>query len=61
MLVMVTLCRNRLPSRTPVKAETDPVITLAQAWLSSYEALPAEQAQPVYLRDNVAKKQQGKL
>lgn len=34
------------------------VLTLAQAWLLSNEALPAEQAQPVYLRDNVAKKKQ---
>lgn len=32
------------------------VITLAREWLRDNEALPAEQAQPVYLRDNVAKK-----
>ncbi len=32
------------------------VISLAQDWLRDNEALPAEQAQPVYLRDNVAKK-----
>jgi tRNA threonylcarbamoyladenosine biosynthesis protein TsaB len=32
------------------------VITLAQDWLRGNEALPAEQAQPVYLRDDVAKK-----
>jgi tRNA threonylcarbamoyladenosine biosynthesis protein TsaB len=34
------------------------VITLAQDWLRDNEALPAERAQPVYLRDNVAKKSQ---
>lgn len=32
------------------------VLTLAQEWLLHNEALPAEMAQPVYLRDNVAKK-----
>ncbi len=32
------------------------LVTLAQDWLLSNAALPAEQAQPVYLRDNVAKK-----
>lgn len=32
------------------------VITLAQDWLNTNEAMPAEQAQPVYLRDNVASK-----
>jgi len=31
---------------------------LAQEWLRDHEALPADQAQPVYLRDNVAKKPQ---
>lgn len=34
------------------------VLKLAQEWLLTHEALPAEQAQPVYLRDNVAKKMQ---
>jgi tRNA threonylcarbamoyladenosine biosynthesis protein TsaB len=32
------------------------VLKLAREWLLTHEALPAEQAQPVYLRDNVAKK-----
>ena len=32
------------------------VLQLAQEWLKSHEPLTAEQAQPVYLRDNVAKK-----
>lgn len=38
------------------KAST--IIKLAQEWLRDSNALPAEQAQPVYLRDNVAKKKQ---
>jgi len=32
------------------------VVKLAQEWLRDHEALPAEMAQPVYLRDNVAQK-----
>ena len=32
------------------------VLKLAQEWLLDNEALPADQAQPVYLRDNVVKK-----
>lgn len=32
------------------------VIEIARDWLLTHEALPAEQAQPVYLRNNVAKK-----
>jgi tRNA threonylcarbamoyladenosine biosynthesis protein TsaB len=34
------------------------VLQLAQEWLLTNEALPAEKAQPVYLRDNVASKPQ---
>jgi tRNA threonylcarbamoyladenosine biosynthesis protein TsaB len=34
------------------------VLKLAREWLDTSEPLPAEQAQPVYLRDNVAKKKQ---
>ena len=34
------------------------VLALAKEWLLDHVALPAEQAQPVYLRDNVAKKKQ---
>ena len=34
------------------------VLQLAQEWLKSNEPLAAEQAQPVYLRDDVAKKEQ---
>ena len=33
------------------------VLQLAQEWLKSHEPLTPEQAQPVYLRNNVAKKQ----
>jgi len=45
-----------------IRADTWPrassVLRLAQDWLLHHEAIPAEQAQPVYLRDNVAKKKQ---
>jgi tRNA threonylcarbamoyladenosine biosynthesis protein TsaB len=34
------------------------VLQLAQEWLATNEALPAEKAQPVYLRDNVASRPQ---
>ncbi|MCP4002535.1 MAG: tRNA (adenosine(37)-N6)-threonylcarbamoyltransferase complex dimerization subunit type 1 TsaB, partial [Gammaproteobacteria bacterium] len=37
------------------------VLQLAQAWLTTHEALPVEMAQPVYLRDNVAKKSQARI
>jgi tRNA threonylcarbamoyladenosine biosynthesis protein TsaB len=54
---------NRLPGqllgiRADVWPQASSVLKLAQEWLCTHEALPAEQAQPVYLRDNVAKKQQ---
>ena len=42
--------------RADIWPRASSVITLAQHWLRSNTALPAEQAQPVYLRDNVAKK-----
>ena len=42
--------------RMDVWPKASSVLKLAQEWLLSNEALPAEQAQPVYLRDNVAKK-----
>jgi len=41
--------------RTDIWPKASSVLTLARHWLLSNEALPAEQAQPVYLRDNVAK------
>ncbi len=42
--------------RSDIWPKASSVLTLARHWLQSNEALPAEQAQPVYLRDNVAKK-----
>ncbi len=42
--------------RSDIWPKASSVLTLAQHWLLTNEALPAEQAQPVYLRDNVAKK-----
>jgi len=43
-----------------IRADTWPgalsVLKLAEEWLLVHEALPAEMAQPVYLRDNVAQK-----
>ena len=42
--------------RVDIWPKASSVLRLAQAWLLDNEALPAEQAQPVYLRDNVAKK-----
>jgi tRNA threonylcarbamoyladenosine biosynthesis protein TsaB len=44
--------------RPDIWPKASSVLKLAQDWLRSHEALPAEQAQPVYLRDNVAKKKQ---
>jgi len=44
--------------RPDIWPKASSVIKLAQEWLRDSEALPAEQAQPVYLRDNVAKKTQ---
>ena len=44
--------------RTDIWPKASSVLRLAQDWLLRHEALPAEQAQPVYLRDNVAKKKQ---
>jgi tRNA threonylcarbamoyladenosine biosynthesis protein TsaB len=42
--------------RADVWPKASSVLTLATAWLQDNQALPAEQAQPVYLRDNVARK-----
>lgn len=44
--------------RSGIWPKASSVLTLAQDWLKTHEALPAGQAQPVYLRDNVAKKKQ---
>lgn len=42
--------------RAEVWPKASAVLQLAQEWLKTNEPLPAEQAQPVYLRDDVAKK-----
>jgi len=42
--------------KTDIWPDAASVLKLAQAWLLSNKALPARLAQPVYLRDNVAKK-----
>ena len=43
-------------TRVDIWPDAVSVLKLAQEWLISNKALPAEMAQPVYLRDNVAKK-----
>lgn len=50
------LSQQLLGVRTDIWPKASSVISLAQHWLLSNTALPAEQAQPVYLRDNIAKK-----
>ncbi len=47
--------------RSDIWPKATSVLKLAQAWLRTNEPLPAEQAQPVYLRDNVAKKMKDQL
>jgi len=42
--------------RSGIWPQASSVLQLARAWLATNEPLSAEQAQPVYLRDNVAKK-----
>ena len=42
--------------RSDIWPKASSVLKLARHWLHSNEALPADQAQPVYLRNNVAKK-----
>lgn len=44
--------------RADIWPRASSVLALAKEWLIDHDALPAEQAQPVYLRDNVAKKKQ---
>jgi len=45
--------------RADIWPDARSVIKQAHAWLLNNKALPAEMAQPVYLRDNVAKKSVG--
>jgi tRNA threonylcarbamoyladenosine biosynthesis protein TsaB len=42
--------------RADIWPRASSVLTLASDWLRDNQPLPAEQAQPVYLRDNVARK-----
>ena len=48
--------KNLAGIRADIWPKASTVLELAQYWLRDNDALPAEQAQPVYLRDNVAKK-----
>jgi tRNA threonylcarbamoyladenosine biosynthesis protein TsaB len=43
--------------RSNIWPKASSVLQLAQEWLKTHEPLTSEQAQPVYLRNNVAKKQ----
>lgn len=43
--------------RADIWPKASSMLQLAKHWLESNEPLPAERAQPVYLRDNVAKKE----
>ena len=43
--------------RPDIWPKASSILQLAQDWLTTHEPLSAEQAQPVYLRDNVAKKE----
>ena len=56
--VLAKLSEQLVGIRADIWPRASSVLRLAQNWLLDNEALPAEQAQPVYLRDNVAKKKQ---
>ncbi len=43
--------------RSDIWPKASSMLQLAQEWLKTHKPLSAEQAQPVYLRDNVAKKE----
>lgn len=43
--------------RVDIWPKASSMLQLAKHWIENNEPLPAEQAQPVYLRDNVAKKE----
>ena len=51
------LSKQLIGIRTGIWPKASSIIQLAQEWLVNNQPLPAEQAQPVYLRDNVAKKE----
>ena len=48
--------REFLEIRPEIVPRADALIPLAQHWLRTHQALPAEAAQPVYVRDRVAEK-----
>jgi tRNA threonylcarbamoyladenosine biosynthesis protein TsaB len=51
------LSEHLMGIRPDIWPRASSMLKLAQHWLNSNEPLSAEQAQPVYLRDNVAKKE----
>jgi len=55
--VLDALAEHLLEIRPDVWPKASSVLQLAQGWLNQNEPLSAEHAQPVYLRDNVAKKE----
>jgi tRNA threonylcarbamoyladenosine biosynthesis protein TsaB len=50
-----SLSKQLLGVNADIWPKASSVLTLASDWLQNNTALPAEQAQPVYLRDKVAK------
>jgi tRNA threonylcarbamoyladenosine biosynthesis protein TsaB len=56
--ILNKLSGNLAGVRSDIWPKASSVLKLAGEWLRDHEALPAEQAQPVYLRDDVAKKKQ---
>ena len=59
--VLTRLARGLAGLQVDIWPKASSVLELAQEWLKTNEALPAEQAQPVYLRDNVAVKQRDRV
>lgn len=51
------LSGHLLGIRPDIWPKASSLVLLAQEWLKTHEPLSADQAQPVYLRDNVAKKE----
>ena len=51
------LSGHLLGIRPDIWPKASSILQLAREWLNAHEPLSAEQAQPVYLRDNVAKKE----
>ena len=59
--VLSQLARGLAGIQVDIWPKASSLLELAQEWLKTNEALPAEQAQPVYLRDNVAIKQRDRV